>query len=70
MRQEKVALGLADGAGNTALHHAAGWGRLENLRLLLAAGAEKTLRNREGKTAIELAEDSGRRRAVQVLRAP
>ena len=57
---------LAAGKGNTALHHAAGWGRLENMRQLLGQGADPALRNRDGKTALDLAEEAGRRRAADL----
>lgn len=67
LRQE-IDIDLADGDGNTALHHAAGWGLVENIHLLLKAGADKTLRNLEGHTPLEVAEESGKRRAVELLR--
>ncbi len=67
--QQEIGLDVADGEGNTALHHAAGWGRLENLRLLLAAGADASRRNQEGNTPLDVAEESGRRRVVLLLRS-
>ena len=65
--RREVDINVADGKGNTPLHHAAGWGRLENMRQLLAQGADSTLRNRDDKTALDLAEEAGRRRAVVLL---
>lgn len=58
---------VRDTAGNTPLHYAAAWGRVENVRLLLAAGARRGLRNAEGRTALDLAEASGRRRVVELF---
>ncbi|MEM7350128.1 MAG: ankyrin repeat domain-containing protein [Acidobacteriota bacterium] len=61
-------LDLPDRAGNTPLHHAAGWGRVENVRLLLAAGASPELANDAGQTALEVARESGRKRVVELMR--
>lgn len=63
-----LALDVKDAKGNTALHHAAGWGRQENLRLLLAAGVDTGLQNKEGDTALDIADEADRRRAAQLLR--
>ncbi|MEE8524621.1 MAG: ankyrin repeat domain-containing protein [Thermoanaerobaculia bacterium] len=63
-------LEIADGDGNTPLHHAAGWGRIDNVRLLLAAGAPVDLRNHQGQTAFEVAEESGRKRVMELLKRP
>lgn len=46
--------GTVTGRGDTALHHAAREGQNELYELLLASGASSTLRNGEGKTALEL----------------
>ena len=67
LRRSEIEVDLLDSEENTPLHHAAGWGRLENLRLLLEAGADRTLRNRAGETAFEVADESGRRRAARLL---
>lgn len=42
--------------GQSALMEAAFWGRLESVKALLNAGADKTLRNNEGLRAIDLAQ--------------
>ncbi|MEO1085098.1 MAG: ankyrin repeat domain-containing protein, partial [Acidobacteriota bacterium] len=63
-------LNLPDADGNTPLHHAAGWGRTENIRLLLAAGADPTLTNNAGDTPYDVAHGADRRRAAQALNAP
>ena len=36
--------------GATPLHHAAGWGHVEVVTALLAAGADKTIKNYVGST--------------------
>ena len=46
------ALGIYD---LTALHHAAQENRTETVRILLAAGADPTIRDRDGKTALDYA---------------
>ena len=46
------ALGIYD---LTALHHAAQANRTETVRILLAAGADPTIRDRDGKTALDCA---------------
>ncbi len=67
LQRREIEVDLRDSEENTPLHHAAGWGRLENLRLLLEAGADRGLRNRAGETPLEVAEESGRRRAALLL---
>lgn len=44
-----------DSMGNTPLHYAAGYGRPPMCELLLAAGADKAAKNKNGKTAYDLA---------------
>ncbi|MGE0490064.1 MAG: ankyrin repeat domain-containing protein [Vulcanimicrobiota bacterium] len=44
-----------DKSGFTALHHAAGLGDVELVKLLLAKGASKEVKNEEGKTPLDLA---------------
>ncbi|MEM1177968.1 MAG: ankyrin repeat domain-containing protein [Acidobacteriota bacterium] len=58
---------LQDPDGNTPLHHAAGWGRTENIHYLLAAGADPALKNAEGDTPYDVAHDAERRRAALAL---
>ena len=52
---------IADSNGRTALHHAAHGGRHEIVQVLLRTlpASEITLRNKEGKNAIDLARESG-----------
>ncbi len=67
--QQSIKIDVADSKGNTALHHAAGWGYPENIRLLLAAGADSNVLNHSGDTPLDLAEQSEKRRAAELLRA-
>lgn len=53
--------------GNTALMMAARWGDQRNVGLLLAAGADPTLRNRQGFTATDFARAVGRDRLAEQL---
>ena len=46
-----------DDRGRTPLHHASWWGRVEVITALLAAGADKTIKNEDGKTPHDVAED-------------
>ncbi|XP_068636254.1 protein VAPYRIN-like [Aristolochia californica] len=54
--------------GNTPLHVAAAAGDEKMAKLLLQKGANKDVRNRFGKTAYDLAAESGHRRLYDVLR--
>jgi len=44
-------------AGNTPLMTAARWGKVEEMRILLEMRADASLRNRQGKTALDFAKD-------------
>jgi ankyrin repeat protein len=45
----------ADAAGSTALHHAAGYGPVENMQLLIHKGADVNAKNRRGSTPLHWA---------------
>jgi hypothetical protein len=72
---EKVALLLAWGAavdavgprGRTALHYAAAGGHAQVVRVLLAHGADRSLRDESGATPLALAQAAGKREAVKAL---
>ena len=49
------AISVRDQAGSTLLHHAAGYGSLETMTLLLDAGAEVNAKNRRGSTPLHWA---------------
>eukprot|EP01045_Picozoa_sp_COSAG04_P008881 COSAG04_NODE_501_length_13363_cov_9.158137_9_plen_1203_part_00 len=60
----------ASNTTNTSLHlAAAGNGHLECVRLLVVAGADRAKRNREGQTALELAQEGGNAEIVDLLAA-
>lgn len=50
---------IADADGSTPLHYAASMGRLEAVKTLVDHGADVTLKNAKGLTAIQLAEKNG-----------
>lgn len=54
----KTLLNAQDNKGMTALMYAACFGYQPIVKLLLAAGASKNIKNKEGKTAAQLAEDN------------
>ena len=54
--------------GNTPLHYAAGYGRLDILQALLAGGADKDVRNNDGQTALDVAELNREAGTVRVLK--
>ena len=51
---EGAALDVADTDGNTALHDAVRAGKLASVKLLLDAGADRTVKNKDGKVAADL----------------
>jgi len=51
----KINVNLQDNAGDTALHDAARFGHVEIIGFLLANGADKTIKNNEGRTARDVA---------------
>lgn len=56
---EGASVKLTDSQGNTALHYAAGYGRVDALRMLLDAGANAAEVNSNGKNALELVKYEG-----------
>jgi uncharacterized protein YegJ (DUF2314 family) len=58
-----------DEKGMTTLHGLALGGSAAGVRVLLEKGADATLRNQHGKTALDLAEQMGWPRVVELLRA-
>jgi ankyrin repeat protein len=59
-----------DAQGHTALHGAADGGHLEVVAFLLSAKADRTLRNRAGETAADLARKRGYEEIVKLLEKP
>jgi ankyrin repeat protein len=62
------AINLLDGRG-TALHEAARAGQVAVAKILLQVGADRSIRDPEGKTALELAEASGHDEVARLLSA-
>jgi ankyrin repeat protein len=54
-------------AGATPLHYAASWDRGPTVELLLKRGADASLRDKAGKTALDLARDSNSAAALALL---
>lgn len=53
--------------GYTALHTAAEKGNKAGVLLLLTHGADKTIKDKEGKTALDLAQQRNRHKVVKLL---
>jgi len=72
---KKADINMPDPKGYTALMYAANLGLVENVKMLLAKGADATLKSSDGETALSLAEWEGsmfrlkeRRQVVKVLK--
>lgn len=65
--QSGADLNLRDYQGDTALIWAVRWKNLEAARLLLSAGADPSIKNDAGQTALQIADESGYTDFVKVL---
>lgn len=63
-----VELDTQGSTGNTALMFAALWNKLSTVKYLLEAGADVSLVNLKGETALNLARNAGNRDVVTLLR--
>ena len=59
--------GPRTGHGNTALHLAAWWGHADVVALLLSHGADPSIRNAGGQTALQMARGAGKDAAAGLL---
>ena len=60
---------IANNNGDTPLMDAAYLGKTEILRYLLESGADTSLKNKSGKTALDLAKAKGKPEAVTLLQS-
>ena len=58
---------MQDVDGDCALHDAARFGHEEVIKLLLAAGADKTKRNNDGKLAVDVANEYEKPEVAKLL---
>ena len=63
-----VDVNLLDGGGRTALHFAAGWGRLECVQALMARGASLETRDAWHKAPVDWALQAHQSEVVQLMR--
>jgi ankyrin repeat protein len=56
-------------SGATPLFYAASWGRAEVVDLLLARGADCTLKNTRGQTPLEAAQENSQKEAADLINA-
>lgn len=66
--EPRLSVDARDPGGRTPLHFAAGWGRLEIVRLLLERGAALEPRDEWGKAPVDWARQADRKDAVVALR--
>lgn len=60
-------MNLRTKTGDTALIAAASWGQTEVVKRLLDAGADKSVRNEKGKTALDIAREKRHTQIVALL---
>lgn len=67
LKKDKSLVNKKSIQGETALMAAARFGSADSLRLLLKAGADPSLRNGKGQTALDIAKESKNKSAVSIL---
>lgn len=65
----KLRIDMESRFGQTALMKAAQAGKLESIKILVAHGADATIRNKQGKGALEIAQEKEHSRVVEFLRS-
>ena len=63
----KANLNVTDAKDNTPLHYAAGYGQLEPVKMLVGAGADISLKNKDGHTAQEIAKMNAQEEIMKLL---
>ena len=67
LEQDGILIDVIDADGDTALHDASRFGHVRVVEALLAKGVDKTLVNKDGKTALDLARAAGKDDLVAIL---
>ncbi|KOO33211.1 hypothetical protein Ctob_016545, partial [Chrysochromulina tobinii] len=67
---EAIEVNAKSNNDTTALHGAAAWGHLAIAKRLLEGGADPTLRDKDGKTALDWARQYGKSEVVALLSEP
>ena len=67
LRSDKLEINLVSRFGQTALMKAAQAGKLSSIKVLISSGANPTILNKQGKGALQIAEEKGHRPVVDYL---
>jgi hypothetical protein len=68
VKECKLSPNVKDNYGDTPLHEAAKFGHAKIVKTLLEAGADKSIKNLEGKEALHLAQEHGKHEVVNLLK--
>jgi ankyrin repeat protein len=69
LKSSKLQIDMESRFGQTALMKAAQAGKLESIKILIANGADATIRNKQGKGALEIAQEKEHSRVVEFLQS-
>jgi len=69
VKECKLSPNVRDNYGDTPLNDAAKFGHIKVVKIMLDAGADKTIKNNEGKDAIDLAQEHDKSDVVALLKA-
>lgn len=67
LKKQKSLLNTPDNEGTTPLMEAAKYGTKETIEVLLKAGAKKDLKNKQGQTALDIAQENKNEDAIKLL---